>query len=311
MTNDKELRAGLVGYGKIARDQHVPAMAATPGIRLVAVADPVTHAEGFASYPGLEAMLAGEAGLDAVIMCQPPAFRDADTRLALAAGKHVFLEKPPGLTAAAASGLASLAERAEVTLFAGWHSQQASGVDTARAFLADAQIISVEIDWKEDVRVWHPGQTWIWRQGGFGVFDPAINALSILTAIMPEPVAVRSAELDVPANCATPIAARVTMATSSGVPVTGDFDFLQTGPQSWDIRIATDRGDMLLSHGGNRLAIGGQACDLADEAEYPRLYQRFVSLVGSGRSDIDLAPLQLVDDAFRLGRVRSVGAFVE
>ncbi len=37
---------------------------------------------------------------------------------------------------------------------------------------------------KEDVRRWHPGQDWIWEAGGFGVFDPGINALSILTEVL-------------------------------------------------------------------------------------------------------------------------------
>jgi hypothetical protein len=43
----------------------------------------------------------------------------------------------------------------------------------------------VEIVWHEDVRKWHPGQQWIWEPGGFGVFDPGINALSIATRIFP------------------------------------------------------------------------------------------------------------------------------
>jgi len=311
MTSDKELRAGLVGYGKIARDQHVPAIAATPGIRLAAVADPFAQAEGVASFPDLATMLASGPALDVVIMCQPPAVRDAAARMALAAGQHVFLEKPPGLTATAAAGLADLASEAGLSLFTAWHSQEAAGVVAARAFLAEATIRAVRIDWKEDVRVWHPGQTWIWREGGFGVFDPGINALSILTAIMPEPVAVRSARLWVPENCETPIAAHVTMSGASGVPVEADFDFRQTGPQSWDVRVETDRGELLLSHGGNGLTIDGQGQELGEEAEYRRLYARFVELVRAGESGVDLAPLQVVDEAFSIGSVTPVEAFIE
>jgi D-galactose 1-dehydrogenase len=43
----------------------------------------------------------------------------------------------------------------------------------------------VNVIWREDVRVWHPGQDWIWQPGGLGVFDPGINALSIITHILP------------------------------------------------------------------------------------------------------------------------------
>ena len=68
--------------------------------------------------------------------------------------------------------------------------------------------------WKEDVRVWHPGQRWIWEPGGFGVFDPGINALSIVARIFPGALFVREAELSYPRNKQTPIAAELRMAES-------------------------------------------------------------------------------------------------
>ncbi|MFX8453540.1 hypothetical protein ABTL48_21335, partial [Acinetobacter baumannii] len=79
------------------------------------------------------------------------------------------------------------------------------------------QIKSVHVIWKEDVRVWHPGQTWIWEPGGLGVFDPGINALSILTRILPKPVFVTAAELAFPSNCQSPIAANLTLTDISGL----------------------------------------------------------------------------------------------
>ena len=308
---NKHLRLGLVGLGKIARDQHLPAIATTGGAELVAVASRNARAEGVTNYPGLDAMLAGEPDLDAVILCQPPQARFAAARAALRAGKHVFLEKPPGATLSEVEALIALAAAQRVTLFASWHSREAAAVAQAKAWLASAAIRSVQIDWKEDVRVWHPGQSWIWEPGGFGVFDPGINALSILTEILPEPVRLTAADLDMPANCAAPIAARLTMETASGVPVAADFDFLQTGPQSWDITVVADAGTLMLSHGGNALSIDGVAQVVADEGEYPALYRRFVALVQAGQSDVDLAPLRLVADAFMCGRVNAVAAFVE
>ncbi len=41
----------------------------------------------------------------------------------------------------------------------------------------------------------------------------------------------------------------------------------------------------------------------------PALYRRFRELAASGGSDVDLAPLQLVADAFLLGRRRTVEPF--
>ena len=303
------LRLGLVGLGKIARDQHLPAILSTDGIDLVAVASRNAAAEGVSSYRDLDAMLAGESDLDAVVLCQPPQARYAAARTALAAGKHVFLEKPPGTTVSEAQALAALAAERGVTLFAGWHSRYGSAVATAKSWVAAHSVKRVVIHWKEDVRRWHPGQDWIWEPGGFGVFDPGINALSILTEITGEPVRLIDAELEIPANRRAPIAARLGMATVRGIPIAAEFDWRQTGPQTWDIVIETGAHTLCLSHGGNTLVIDGEVQDTGPEAEYRGLYRRFVALIGSRQSDVDLAPLQLVADAFLRGRSRAADAF--
>jgi D-galactose 1-dehydrogenase len=113
------------------------------------------------------------------------------------------------------------------------------------------------VSWKEDVRRWHPGQQWIWEAGGLGVFDPGINALSILSSILPDAVQVASATLSFPENCAMPIAANLTFAHPHGADVTADFDFRQQGDQSWTIMAETDGGVLLLEHGGANLTIDG------------------------------------------------------
>lgn len=306
MTN---ISLGLVGLGKIARDQHLPAIASTDGIDLVAVASRNASAEGVNNYADLEAMLAGEPDLDAVVLCQPPQARFDAARTALAAGKHVFLEKPPGATVSEAQALVALAAQQDVTLFAGWHSRHASAVATAKAWVAAHTLMHVAINWKEDVRHWHPGQDWIWEPGGFGVFDPGINALSILTEVIAAPVRLIDAALETPANRQAPIAARLAMATAEGVPIAAEFDWRQTGPQTWDIVIDADGRTLCLSHGGNTLVIDGVVHDTGPEAEYPGLYSRFVDLIRSGQSDVDLAPLHLVADAFLRGRSHTTEAF--
>ena len=96
---------------------------------------------------------------------------------------------------------------------------------------------------------------------------------------------------------------------SEGVPITAEFDFRQTGPQSWDIVVDTDRGPLTLSGGGARLVAGGEVLVEAAEAEYRGLYRRFIELAATGSSDVDLTPLRLVADAFLLGRRRIVESF--
>lgn len=312
MSRKAPLRAAIVGFGKIARDQHLRAISATSGIELVATADPSSHSAGKARYPDLATMLETQRDIDAVIMCQPPKFRFAAAHEAIAAGKHVFLEKPPGLSLAEVEDLSITADEAGVTLFTAWHSQKAAGVGAARAFLKHAgEIRSVRIDWKEDVRIWHPGQRWIWEDGGFGVFDPAINALSILTTLLPGPITVAAAKLDIPSNCAMPIAASLELRAPANIRIDADLDFLKEGPPTWDISFETERGRMVLAKGGNSLLIDGAEQSLAGEAEYPRLYRAFVELVEERRSHVDADPLRIVLEAFRVGEKRITGCFVD
>src|SRR3546814_6110916 len=91
-----------------------------------------------------------------------------------------------------------------------WHSREAAAVEPALAWLADRTIRRVAIAWKEDVRVWHPGQEWIW-ESGIGVFDPGINALSVLTKLIGDTVLLDTAALRFPSNRAAPIAADLTL----------------------------------------------------------------------------------------------------
>ena len=305
------IRIAIVGLGKIARDQHIPAIAQTAGIELAAIASRNASIDGIEHFATLNELLENVPDIDAVALCTPPQVRHAQAAAALRAGKHVLLEKPPGATVSELAPLIAVARQSGLTLFATWHSRFAPAVEPARAFLAGRQIRSVVVEWKEDVRVWHPGQAWIWEPGGLGVFDPGINALSILTRILPRPFFLTEAELSYPGNRATPIAANLAFSDGTGLPILAEFDWRQTGPQTWDIRVETDAGRLTLSCGGSRLDHDDRTLVDEQQAEYRGIYQRFVELITSRVSDVDLSPLLHVADAFMLGRRRDVEPFIE
>ncbi|MDH4572400.1 Gfo/Idh/MocA family protein [Salinicola acroporae] len=306
------LRLAIVGYGKIACDQHHPAIANDPRHRLTAVASRNASVPEVANFESLEALLAQGPEIDAVSLCTPAGVRAAQARLAMAHGKHVMLEKPPGATLAEIETLREEAERHGVTLFASWHSRHAHGVAGAKRWLAERQIRGVEIEWREDVRVWHPGQAWIWQPGGMGVFDPGINALSIATAILPRPFHLVDAQLQVPGNCQTPIAASLDFVDGDDVPIHADFDFRQQGtPPIWEIHVETDAGRLTLEAGGSRLLIDGELQEEGPDAEYAGLYARFAELIAEGRSDVDVSPFRHVADSLMLGYRHTVEDFVE
>jgi predicted dehydrogenase len=302
VTVETSYRVAIVGVGKIARDQHLPSIGRSPRFTLAAGVSRNARIEGADTYTTLADFLAARPDVPVVALCTPPQVRCEMAEAAIRAGRHVLLEKPPGATLSEVEWLSRFAAERGVTLFATWHSRFAPAVEPARDFLKDRVIHDVEITWKEDVRRWHPGQAWIWEAGGLGVFDPGINALSILTEIMPAPVHLTYAELEFPENRDTPIAARLVFADTAGAPVTADFDWRQTGPQTWDITVETTRGSLRLSAGGSGIEIDGRAVDQPAEAEYDGIYARFADLIAAGESDVDASPLVHVADAFMLGR---------
>ena len=85
------MKIGLLGIGKIARDQHIPALRASSDFELVACASRNASVEGVANFKDLESMLAGMPQLDCVSICTPPQAHFAAALTALRAGKHVML----------------------------------------------------------------------------------------------------------------------------------------------------------------------------------------------------------------------------
>ncbi len=300
-------RIALVGIGKIARDQHLPALQASADWELAATVSRSGTVDGVAAFDDFDAFLEARPDVPVVSLCLPPQPRFDYARKAISAGRHVMLEKPPGQTLAEVQALTALARDRGVTLFATWHSRMAAGVAGAKARLADRRIESLRISWKEDVRKWHPGQDWVFEPGGMGVFDPGSNALSILTEILPQPVHLVSAVLEYPENRATPIAASLGFSGN----VSAVFDWRQEGPQSWDIEIETDLGALVLRDGGARLEVDGVEipAPAGHLGEYPALYARMAGLLDSGAVDVDLSPMVHVADAMTLGRRVNVAPF--
>jgi len=66
-----------------------------------------------------------------------------------------------------------------------------------------------------------------------------------------------------------------------------------------------------LSSGGSRLVHDDRTLVDEKQAEYRGIYRRFVELIASRVSDVDLSPLVHVADAFMLGRRIEVEPFLE
>jgi hypothetical protein len=147
--------------------------------------------------------------------------------------------------------------------------------------------------------------------GGLGAFDPGINALSIISAVMHDPIWLTAARLEVPKNCFTPRAAQLKGRFGRSGDFEASFDFLQTGPPTWTIDVYAGDQCLRLSEGGARISVDGQDQPVLHAQEYPSLYRRFAELIAKRMSEVDMAPLAIVADAFLIGGRVTVAEFVE
>lgn len=299
-------RIGIIGVGKIARERHLPSIIANPAFDLVAASnvagpplDSITKV-----YESYQAMLAQAADLQVVAICTPPLVRHAIARAALHAGKHVLLEKPPAATPSEVEDLALLARQCGRVLFTAYHSHFNAAVDEAKRLLSDQTIAGLTVNWQEDVNKFHPGQDWIWQRGGFGVFDAGINALSIVTKILPQPLLVRDADMRFAPGAETPIAANLLLrAGDIGSDWHADFDWRPITEEVREVTVTTRDGMRLrLSSSGGRLEIDGRTVLTHERTEYAAMYRHFDTLLRTNTSEVDVRPLQLVADAFLMGR---------
>lgn len=307
-------KVALVGIGKIARDQHIPSIAASADWELAATVSRGAQVEGVEAFEDIDTMLDARTDVEIVSICVPPGPRFEYAKAALRADRHVMLEKPPGATLSECHALLQTAQQRGLSLFATWHSREAAMVEAAQQWLSDKSISSINMLWKEDVRFWHPGQDWVFDPAGMGVFDPGINGLSILTRILPDPLHVTSAVLEFPKNRHTPIAAQLAFQYSNAYTSTAELDWLHSGDPTWSIKIDTNAGSLKLVQGGARLFINetevaSEHGDQQLQGEYPRLYARMHALLGSGESDFDLRPMTLVADCFTIAERRTCAAF--
>jgi D-galactose 1-dehydrogenase len=298
-------KIAVVGVGKIARDQHLPCIAKNKNFKLVAAVSRHAKVEGVENFETIEELVRSKIKLDCVALCTPPSVRLAMARQCFDAGWNVLIEKPPTPTVGEMVAMIDYAKRKKRVLYATWHSRYNKAIDEAKKRLKGKHVTYLRVTWKEDVNVWHPKQEWIAEPGGFGVFDPGINALSVVTKVLPEQIFVESATIEVPQNWTTPIAANIVFKRGDGLKtdMSAIFDWRQRGEQTWDIDIKTQDGLVLkLSKGGSILHINGKLILEAKLEEYEMIYAKFARLLKSKKSETDYAPLQLECDAFMLAK---------
>ncbi|MEX0674069.1 MAG: Gfo/Idh/MocA family oxidoreductase [Gaiellaceae bacterium] len=119
-----QLAVALLGLGRAGSTLHLPALRRIGAARVVAAADPDAPGRERARAAGIEVTAdwrrALEPDVDAVLVATPPATHFELAAAALAARKHVYVEKPMTTSLASARELAELAGRSGKTLQVGF-----------------------------------------------------------------------------------------------------------------------------------------------------------------------------------------------
>lgn len=156
----KPLRVCLLGAGYIA-DWHARAIASAKLAKVVAVCDQSAGRAGALAkrwgaecHVSLDAMLAQAAGLDAVHVLLPPQAHEAAAMRILAAGLHVFVEKPLAITAEGCERLVAEAERRQRLLGVGHNFLFVPAYDELVAAIEGGSlgiIDSIRVTWAKDL----------------------------------------------------------------------------------------------------------------------------------------------------------------
>jgi predicted dehydrogenase len=159
----------------------------------VACADLDVHvAAAFAARHGLRALaveeLIGDDDVDLVLNLTPPKAHGPVVAAALAAGKHVYTEKPLAATAAEARELVAEAERRGLRLGCAPDTFLSSPYETGRQLIADGAI-GTPVGAAATMLVggpdgWHPNAEMFYRAGGGPLLDIAPYYLTALVSLL-------------------------------------------------------------------------------------------------------------------------------
>ena len=133
------IRVGVIGFGYMGK-LHAEAYARAPGASVTAIADPneIAIPAGARRYADYRELLA--SNVDAVSVCVPTHLHCQITLDALAAGKHVLLEKPIAVSLEEAGRMLGSARQAGKTLFVGMTHRFYPELQEARRLLDEGSI---------------------------------------------------------------------------------------------------------------------------------------------------------------------------
>ncbi len=188
------LNVGVIGCGKIS-GQYLTALDRLDGVRVTACTDldPARAAAVAGQYDGVAAVptvagLLARSDVDLALNLTLPAGHAEVAHAALAAGKHVYNEKPLAATTAEATGVLRAAAAAGLRVGCAPDTVLGTGVQTARAALAGGRIgtpvAATAFMTGAGHESWHPDPEFYYRPGGGPLYDMGPYYLTALVTML-------------------------------------------------------------------------------------------------------------------------------
>ncbi|MGH7582131.1 MAG: Gfo/Idh/MocA family protein [Gemmatimonadales bacterium] len=188
----ERLRLGIIGAGAVTQVGHLPALKRVKEVEVVGICDSdLPKARALATRFGvpdawedIEELLDYEEGLDALLICTPSHLHESHIQAALAAGLHVFVERPPALTSAATQKLIKVVQRRERVIMVGASHRYRPDVQQIRSFVQSGELGDVESirAWWFVARTGRAGLGWRNRKelsGGGAMLDLGLTSLDL------------------------------------------------------------------------------------------------------------------------------------
>jgi predicted dehydrogenase len=140
------VRIGIVGFGRMAREYHLPALKRIDRAQVVAVADTKTRLESAARKHGIEQFFTDyqemleKVELDAVLVCTPPWLHRKPVEICAQKGVAVFCEKPMAPTLEDCDAMIAACEGAKVPLYLGFIRRFDPGIERMRSAVQSGEL---------------------------------------------------------------------------------------------------------------------------------------------------------------------------
>ena len=297
---------GLIGFGHIGKI-HYGALTKSgqTDFQLKAIADLNTQSVR---------KVLKNPNIQAVSINTPPNTHHQLVMDALRGGKHVLVEKPPALTVAQCEEMSVCANQRERVLFMSFHARYNLSVEAAKRELVDKNIEGIDIQYSEYAPNYHATPGWIFNPeiaGGGVLIDSGINALSIVTYVLPDwtSFSVKDAKFKKAEGFKVETEAHVGFSFGSKGSGTLSMDWMNKGPEVRQVTFTADGDTYVVDIVKNIFSKNGEVQVTEDtlnsslSSEYRGVYRDFAKHLAQGKSLISTKELAFIQEAYKRGNI--------